>query len=185
MFSCLNRCFFFYIFFLRSVFSLSRLQEVTLFRRSRSHKEKKNSAKKIFWRTARNSGGARKVAPRSQSSAQRANVFFFIFYFFPTDCSFDSCDGIHRKGATPRSVHYVKKFYCDVNYVKYVKYLFKYPVICLKSQEPFPSSLEGSSYWKPTVFLLQIFFGSTNLCHEILYEDHCIIIRFPGICNMH
>ena len=145
---------------------------------------KKTQRKKIFWRTARNSGGARKVAPRSQSSTQRANVFFF-FFFFPTDCSFDSCDGIHRKGATPRSVHYVKKFYCDVNYVKYVKYLFKYPVICLKSQEPFPSSLEGSSYWKPTVFLLQIFFGSTNLCHEILYEDHCIIIRFPGICNMH
>ena len=145
---------------------------------------KKTRRKKIFWRTARNSGGARKVAPRSQSSTQRANVFFF-FFFFPTDCSFDSCDGIHRKGATPRSVHYVKKFYCDVNYVKYVKYLFKYPVICLKSQEPFPSSLEGSSYWKPTVFLLQIFFGSTNLCHEILYEDHCIIIRFPGICNMH
>ena len=55
----------------------------------------------------------------------------------------------------------------------------------LKSQEPFPSSLEGSSYRKPTVFLLQIFFGSTNLCHEILHEDHCIIIRFPGICNMH
>ena len=55
----------------------------------------------------------------------------------------------------------------------------------LKSQKPFPSFLEGSSYWKPTVFFLQIFFGSTNLCHEILHEDHCIIIRFPGICNMH
>ena len=163
MFSCLNRCFFFYTFFLRSVFSLSGLQEVTLFWRSRSHKEKKLS-EKIFWRTARNSGGARKVAPRSQSSTQRANVFFFSFFFFPTDCSFDSCDGIHRKGAPPRSVHYVKKFYCDVNYVKYVKYLFKYPVICLKSQEPFPSSLEGSSYWKPTVFFFTNFFLEAQTC---------------------
>ena len=82
LFSCLNRCFFFYTFFLRSVFSLSRLQEVTLFWRSRSHMEKKLSEKKIFRRTARNSGGARKVAPRSQSSTQRANVFFFFFFFF-------------------------------------------------------------------------------------------------------
>lgn len=48
LFSCLNRCFFFYTFFLRSVFSLSRLQEVTLFWRSRSHKEKKLSEKKFF-----------------------------------------------------------------------------------------------------------------------------------------
>ena len=47
LFSCLNRCFFFYTFFLRSVFSLSRLQEVTLFCEV-GRTRKKNSAKKIF-----------------------------------------------------------------------------------------------------------------------------------------
>ena len=82
LFSCLNRCFFFYTFFLRSVFSLSRLQEVTLFWRSRSHKKKKLSEKKFFGVLRGTLEAHEKycLAPRVPRSALTSSFLFFIFF---------------------------------------------------------------------------------------------------------